>query len=232
MEVSTTSSVSQRTLTTCSICDEHKQHDDYLPSSEFPTTCTKHGPDICRNCMSNSLTEAIKNKPLDRVGCPECAAAWDRDLLKRLASKEDFDRYEKKEVLKELQAMAGFQRCLLPGCEAGQFHEKESNEPIFTCHECRFKSCYVHQVPWHEGMTCEEYDKPRDMDEKTRIRIAAEEAEFEQEWGRHSKSCPNPVCKALIYKDEGCNHMLCELAALFLILEFCRFSLYWFSRWT
>jgi hypothetical protein len=45
-----------------------------------------------------------------------------------------------------------------PGCESGQIHEDADAGPIMTCNHCGFKSCVIHQMPFHEGETCSQYD--------------------------------------------------------------------------
>ena len=43
-------------------------------------------------------------------------------------------------------------------CPAGQLHDGGSDYPVMTCHACQQKSCFTHDVPWHSGLTCEQYD--------------------------------------------------------------------------
>jgi hypothetical protein len=31
--------------------------------------------------------------------------------------------------------------------------------PIVTCHVCGLKQCFKHKAPWHEGLTCEQWDE-------------------------------------------------------------------------
>lgn len=44
-------------------------------------------------------------------------------------------------------------------CDFGQLHENGAQKPIICCLKCGFRSCFVHSMPWHEHLTCEEYDK-------------------------------------------------------------------------
>ncbi|KAL4968264.1 uncharacterized protein BDV14DRAFT_167630 [Aspergillus stella-maris] len=30
-----------------------------------------------------------------------------------------------------------------------------------TCRDCRAKTCFTHKCPWHEGLTCYEFDHPK-----------------------------------------------------------------------
>jgi len=45
------------------------------------------------------------------------------------------------------------------GCDFGQLHESGASQPIVRCLNCGFRSCFVHSIPWHERLTCEEYDQ-------------------------------------------------------------------------
>lgn len=43
-------------------------------------------------------------------------------------------------------------------CNFGQLHSDGVNSPIVSCLNCNNRTCFNHQVPWHTGMTCPEYD--------------------------------------------------------------------------
>jgi hypothetical protein len=45
------------------------------------------------------------------------------------------------------------------GCGSGQIHDSNNHHPIVTCLHCEKKSCFVHNVPWHEGVSCREYNR-------------------------------------------------------------------------
>lgn len=45
------------------------------------------------------------------------------------------------------------------GCGSGQIHDSDSSHPIVICLHCGRRSCFQHQVPWHESLTCKEYDR-------------------------------------------------------------------------
>lgn len=78
--------------------------------------------------------------------------------------------------------------------------------PIVTCVGCGNKSCYIHNVAWHEGMTCDEYDAEwranqpahAEANEASKATIAS-----------RTKRCP--ACERPIEKDGGCQHMTCKL---------------------
>jgi hypothetical protein len=110
-----------------------------------------------------------------------------------------------------------FTMCLGPGCDSGQIYGGGHDQPIMTCTTCKFKTCFTHQLPWHAGQTCDEYD------EAIVERLMQEEASMKL-IGKISKICPTPSCGANIQKSAGCDHMTCEFSRLLL----CRF---WLNVW-
>ena len=76
-----------------------------------------------------------------------------------------------------------------------------------TCRGCGQKSCYTHDIPWHKGLTCSEYDATKQgNDERTQGLLEKE-----------TKQCPK--CGVRITKDGGCDHMTCKVQAC--KYEFC-----------
>lgn len=73
------------------------------------------------------------------------------------------------------------------------------------CNACGFEMCYVHQRPWHKGLTCHQFDI------QTARRLRDEEAAVRAVIQRTTRPCPN--CRVNVEKVEGtCNHMTCEFA--------------------
>jgi hypothetical protein len=83
-----------------------------------------------------------------------------------------------------------------------RYNEDGHVNPIMTCQlaGCRAKTCYAHNVPWHEGRTCAEFDAEaaaaNDEEEAAKVLRL-----------RNVKQCPK--CKFAIEKDGGCSHMRC-----------------------
>ncbi|KAL7819223.1 hypothetical protein V8C44DRAFT_317345 [Trichoderma aethiopicum] len=44
-------------------------------------------------------------------------------------------------------------------CGSGQIHESGHELPIVICLHCSHRSCFRHNVAWHQGLTCDEYDQ-------------------------------------------------------------------------
>lgn len=61
--------------------------------------------------------------------------------------------------------------------------------------------CITHQVEWHEGLTCEQYDSLK--------RTGDPEFQETQKWmATNTKPCPE--CGIHVQKGNGCFHMTCK----------------------
>lgn len=114
-----------------------------------------------------------------------------------------YSRYETLQLRSTLSEITDFCWCLNPSCDSGQIHPQGSPNHILTCTSCNYKACTVHNIQWHEGETCEQYDY-RVSGRKSRRDERATERVIQQT----TKPCPN--CKANIEKIAGCDHMTCE----------------------
>lgn len=71
-----------------------------------------------------------------------------------------------------------FAWCKGPGCDSGQIHEGGAEQPISKCQICSFRTCFYHQVAWHERLTCEEYDELQRDPDGFQSRVEKEEAQL------------------------------------------------------
>ena len=99
--------------------------------------------------------------------------------------------------------MPNFTMCLGPNCGSGQIHGGGNDQPIMTCTTCRFKTCFTHKMPWHKGLTCNQYDAKQ----AKRVRQEAASAEV---LSKTTKVCPNPKCGLHLDKYAGCDHVRCK----------------------
>jgi hypothetical protein len=123
-----------------------------------------------------------------------------------------YPRYDQKSVISVFKDFPNFTPCLGPGCGSGQIHADGHGQPIMTCTTCNFKTCFTHQVKWHSGMTCAEFDNPG-VSGRERAKQEAASAKY---IAKNAKICPNKKCGAVIVKNSGCDHMTCKS---FLITE-------------
>lgn len=165
-------------------------------SQPFTSACT-HEVNTCGTCLNLWLDERLTGIGWDQITCPECSAPFQYADVVLCATRPQFERYDKLLTRATLSAMADFYWCLSPQCESGQFLDLDN--PMSECRECGFRYCTRHGKSWHDGATCDEYDRrSRQHDEEEQTREVIE---------RTTKKCPG--CEADIEKNGGCNHMTC-----------------------
>jgi hypothetical protein len=147
------------------------------------------------------------------------------DVVREQASAEVFARYvrqivphrwltgtsfDRLSLASALADLPDFRYCLAPGCDSGQIHDDEDDESnIFRCNECGYRYCTSHNIAFHVGETCDEYDeRMRDEARTIEDREALSAALIED----ISKLCPGPGCSYRIEKHAGCDHITCELS--------------------
>jgi hypothetical protein len=147
-----------------------------LPLTAFPmeniSVGCKHQPSTCLECLQRSIAYDHSNKVWDDIRCPEdgCFALLSFQDVRTYADRETFKqsvnllRYREKLMVRSYEQLS-FQAALPPTlefvwclrCSSGQYHEVTAIQPIVKCHSCNTCFCFNHQVPWHEGLSCEEY---------------------------------------------------------------------------
>ncbi|CAG8434090.1 5291_t:CDS:2 [Diversispora eburnea] len=185
----------------CHICINRYSKSKFQKITE---KCT-HKNDICITCVDKHISSRMENV----INCPHlgCGKEFEFNDIKRIATKKVFERYDTLTLRKVLQGMPEFKWCKNASCGSGQIHFGGDDAPIMTCNACKAKSCYIHDVPWHKGKTCEEY-------EKFRKGADAATTDYLQ---RETKPCPK--CGIKIAKKGGCNHMTCTISSC--KYEFC-----------
>lgn len=116
---------------------------------------------------------------------------------------EQFTRYDTLGLQHSLRKLPGYRACRRPGCFSGQIHISTDEGNIWTCEVCKFKICTVHNVEFHYGQTCPDYDGMR--------RQQTHEDVMSVEWMEaNAKRCPGLNCSIPIQKKDGCDHMTCK----------------------
>ncbi|RIA99021.1 hypothetical protein C1645_718480 [Glomus cerebriforme] len=180
----------------CQICFDTKIISSF---SKITANC-KHKLNICRSCVKNHITAQLDSKSVEDINCPVsgCKQKFQSDDVKKI-SKELFERFDGLMVCQTLSKLPEFRWCKNPKCNSGQLHLEGDDAPIITCQACGKKSCYTHDIPWHAGQTCTEYENNKNgNDEETQKFISKE-----------TKPCPR--CNVRIIKNEGCDHMTCRM---------------------
>ncbi|KAF8853175.1 hypothetical protein BDZ45DRAFT_729656 [Acephala macrosclerotiorum] len=175
----------------------------------FPTTEIQkcdHEFQFCRVCTAEHIRGSLISRGPSACGnlsCPQCARKLNYQEILQLADAETVNRYEKFMLQIFLSHEPNFRWCLSPSCSNGQLYDGDDNtrDPKISCEECKFQMCFTHEMPWHEGQTCAEYESMRDHGDP-----AYDET---REWIRtNTKPCPE--CGVGIQKGEACFHMTCS----------------------
>lgn len=191
----------------CSIClDIPEQFPQHRPTSH----CT-HASTTCAPCLEQHISHAVQSQGSTMLTCPdsECRQMMEYADVVRGArnNRACLDRYEALLLRRTLEKEPNFRWCKSSTCNWGQVHEGGTAAPIVICQACRARSCFTHDIPWHIGLTCEQYAAQR---ANTR---AAEDQASQEYIGKHAKTCPNPSCGRRIEKSQGCDHMTCRRPA-------------------
>lgn len=169
-----------------------------------------HEMDICTKCLVESIKTTMNEKGVHAVGkipCPTegCGRKLLNDEIQCYADKETKEKYDRFLHIKSISQLPNFRWCSRDGCENGQtFEPEEVKEGLpVQCGKCGFDMCFSHQVPWHQGMTCEGYNNCRGQTDPA--------FNHTQRWMQQNvKTCPGVNCGIPITKEDGCFHMECE----------------------
>ncbi|EUC67527.1 IBR domain protein [Rhizoctonia solani AG-3 Rhs1AP] len=168
---------------------------------EVPTAPSSPAEPRCMVCF--------ETKPLTTIGTSNCShdsrVLSYEDILAGVNDEEVVARYERLLLRRALDQLPNFVWCKNPQCSSGQFHDNDPTScPNVKCDACGHESCFVHDTPWHQGLTCSQYDSKMKRSAQTG-KIRANEAYI----SKHAKACPNPGCGRVIEKGYGCDHMTC-----------------------
>ncbi|CAJ0825230.1 3551_t:CDS:2, partial [Entrophospora sp. SA101] len=181
----------------CIICVEERPPKSFVIISN---NCN-HNANICDECVNKYIEGNLNDKGDINIKCPfiGCDVILDNYEIKNLVNDNLYQRYDELALRKALQQMPDIRWCKNPKCKSAQSHIGSESEPILTCRDCGTKSCFTHDSLWHEGLTCQQYDKIDKNKNKATQKYLA----------KHTKPCPK--CGVRISKNEGCDHMTCKV---------------------
>ncbi|KAF7860426.1 hypothetical protein EAF04_008552 [Stromatinia cepivora] len=166
---------------------------------EFSELCLYHGSHmVCTTCVTTHVAVQFESTHWDNITCPLCPGKLKMDTVLTYLSGEMLVNYKEYMSTYALRNLPGFCWCLSPSCRSGQVHLPGDESPKMTCQKCGFDTCYSHQLPWHDGKTCEEAGGLK----------SKEDRESEAWIKSQTKPCPN--CGVATVKAGGCGGILCR----------------------
>ncbi|KAK4158409.1 hypothetical protein C8A00DRAFT_28689 [Chaetomidium leptoderma] len=171
---------------------------------EMLAAACDHDLDHCSNCLADHIKaklEELGRNVADNLPCPTegCNRTLSYDHIKLYADQETFEKYDRYLLLKLTGKNPNFRWCIQGSCDNGELYE--DGDDYICCGACGFEMCYTHQVPWHDGLDCDEYDSQQEHGDPG--------FSDTQDWlDKNTKPCPD--CGVKITKGEGCFHMTCS----------------------
>lgn len=200
--------ISQESSPDCLVCGEKfgdGSEEVKRPSRPTTSTCA-HPADICTSCISSTISAHIDMRGAAiAVPCPvsTCSETLSRQDIKEWATEDVFARWDMLSLRETMRNDQGlFIWCQNPACYSGQLHAEGADQPIVTCVRCGEKTCFNHNVVYHEGQTCKQYERSRPI--KDALNRSVSRAVI---WWR-TRNCPG--CFQPIQKHGGCRHMSCR----------------------
>ncbi|KZT62419.1 hypothetical protein CALCODRAFT_202395 [Calocera cornea HHB12733] len=205
-------------LKECKVCMEELGAARFSPMT--PSKACTHEVNVCNDCLQRHVDQRLSALGTVPPSCPSpsCRFSLSYHEVKRAASSDSFARFDLLLLRKAVGNEQGFVWCKNAKCDAGQFHiipetpkrpglfrsgnEECSNPDMVVCIACGTKSCFRHDVPWHEGMTCKEYERSKEVKP-----IMKKESQTIRRIEKKTRACPR--CKAPVEKNGGCDNMYC-----------------------
>ena len=163
-----------------------------------------HEPAYCLSCIAKTIESEINSKGNCNFTCKAigCKNEFECENYYPLLSKHKLNIVDKIITHRTLEKMASFRWCKNKhGCGNGQLVSNWQNlRGYYKCHSCNIKLCFQHEIEWHNGFTCDEYQKELNNNPQFGS---------EQILSSFTKQCPNKDCKSLIAKLAGCDVMAC-----------------------
>jgi hypothetical protein len=183
----------------CVICAETLSPDSFPPSSKITVNCEDHPYKACISCIQHSIQSTLDEGSIHRLICLFCHHRLSAEEIEKYATKSAFTRYKYLMLLDSPDIIM----CLSPTCKSGQKHADKQN-PRMICNTCSFATCVLHKLPWHDNVTCAEFDTSEEQIERL------EEAEATAKLLAREQSQICPECHQGVFRSEGCDHMMCK----------------------
>ncbi|KAL8544662.1 hypothetical protein ACS0TY_005047 [Phlomoides rotata] len=187
----------------CGICFENYHHDRMRAAA-----C---GHPFCVTCWQGYIGTAIHDGPgclMLRCPDPSCGAAVGHDMVNKLASNDDKEKYNRYFLRSFVEDNRKTKKwCPAPGCEYAVDYVAGSGIFDVSC-RCSYSFCWNCVEEAHRPVDCGTVSKW----------IMKNSAESENMNWILANSKPCPKCKRPIEKNQGCMHITCTPPCKF---EFC-----------
>ncbi|KAF2664629.1 hypothetical protein BT63DRAFT_94218 [Microthyrium microscopicum] len=211
----------------CCICTESYHEINFASEEEWIETCqdfrgkwmwqvmlfpTKfilscdHPMETCKICFEMNLSSELEchgRNGCDRLTCCQCNRKLTDNEVQVLATPETAEKFDRYQLLNLLATEENFRWCLREGCQNGQLYEEDLATQQIVCDSCQFQMCFQHQMPWHEGQNCSQFDNQREHGDP-------DHGETQNWIAANTKRCPGENCNVNTEKDGGCFHMTCR----------------------
>ncbi|KAL1746746.1 hypothetical protein HDZ31DRAFT_33531 [Schizophyllum fasciatum] len=158
---------------------------------------------------NNDGTGAGPSAVVFPIRCPECALEdWPSgitdDVARRVLSEKGLVMWHTQRLLDSLPKLY----CPNKQCSALVQAHEDPDEPMAECPSCMQSMCIPCRVPWHQDLSCEEFQALPPDERSPEDRLLFELARA-QSWRR----CPE--CMVIVELTVGCNHMICRCGTHF-----------------
>ncbi|XP_044460375.1 E3 ubiquitin-protein ligase RNF14-like [Triticum aestivum] len=175
---------------------------------------------FCVKCMETLCKMHVKEGSLFQLVCPntKCNASIPHYLLKRLLSKEEFERWDRLALEKALDSMAYMVYC--PKCAIGCMEYEDNNA---QCPKCSFTFCGSCKEVRHPGKQCltpKQKLQRRKASGKLNERGMSQEMLNIRELYKDVRVCPN--CRMAINKSASCNKVMCTSCGQLFFFRCCK----------
>mmetsp|Transcript_739 Transcript_739/g.1142 ORF Transcript_739/g.1142 Transcript_739/m.1142 type:complete len:277 (-) Transcript_739:26-856(-) len=190
---------------TCVSCmEELLKEDDLgymsLQCSFHPNHSKGKKNPICQGCVKDYVKHTLKQGVFPVNCIYSCDCSIGQYDLKRIFSDEQETYLEYLDIItdRSLRKEKEYIKCSSVDCPYGELIIDQECDTRWTCKVCQKDTCTKHQIPYHEGQTCEEYDK-----------IHEKEIEATEEWKKkHAVKCPK--CGLETEHNGGCPEIICR----------------------
>ncbi|KAJ6571684.1 hypothetical protein B0H19DRAFT_936268 [Mycena capillaripes] len=143
------------------------------------------------------------------IRCPECPITDFMDgisdeIAARVLGSEKMVLWDHQKLLNSIPHIY----CPNPKCSAIVQTPEDTNDPQAVCPFCQLLLCVACRIPWHQGISCEDYQALPPDERSPEDRLLLELAKV-----KHWRRCPN--CASLVELVSGCNHMTCRCGVHF-----------------